>query len=147
MMNQAARLGLLSMIGYTAYGISGGGQTYDKKPMPSWKELEKLPHGQRTVKLWNEGADAIVRADRALRRLESLNSGESTILPEQTDIGRIVRADNPVGVPKFSLLGRTGVPLEEAIRMIALHGVAERKPAETKRAEPAADSEAASADK
>lgn len=39
-------------IGYEAYREASGGTTFDGRPMPTWDELESLPHGERTRKLW-----------------------------------------------------------------------------------------------
>ena len=47
-------------IGYEAYRAASGGTTFDGRPMPTWEELEQLPHGARTRRLWADAAEAIV---------------------------------------------------------------------------------------
>lgn len=47
-------------IGYEAYRAASGGTTFDGRPMPTWEELDQLPHGARTRRLWKFAAGAIV---------------------------------------------------------------------------------------
>ncbi|XXX73896.1 hypothetical protein WMF30_40245 [Sorangium sp. So ce134] len=48
-------------IGYEAYRAASGGTTFDGRAMPTWEELEQLPHGERTRRLWGEAARAIAK--------------------------------------------------------------------------------------
>jgi hypothetical protein len=81
-------------IGYDAYRSASGGTTYDGRPMPTWDELEALPHGERTRRLWEAAAMAIgeaadvggVEARRAAfmqRVREVTEEGEVFVLPPE----------------------------------------------------------------
>lgn len=141
-MDQVQKTDLLARLGYTAYHRKGGGKTYNGQKMPSWDDLAKAEHGKRTCDLWGAGADAIARAERAILALTSIAAGESTILSFAHTMGRVVRSgDNPAGTARFTLLGKQNLTLEQAVEMIALHGLPEvassASPADESKAEPA----------